>query len=65
MILKLVSVEPKEEVKMVPAFPRHLKTLYNDHEDNDNDDNDYDDDDEEYYGYEEKGNSCCVSAALF
>ena len=38
VILKLVSVEAKEEVKMVPAFPGHLKTLYHYHDDDDDDD---------------------------
>ena len=42
MILKLVSVEAKEEVKMVPAFPGHLNTLYNDQHDHDDDDDDED-----------------------
>ena len=40
VILKLVSIKAKEEVKMVPAFPGHLKTLYHYHDDDDDDDED-------------------------
>ena len=32
VILKLVSIEPKEEIQVVPAFPGNLKLLYEDRE---------------------------------